>query len=149
MTRPEPLPDQWYSRDLLMLRHIADVLSADPMARVAVDDLGEHFGIDEITASAVTGALRDAGFIDGVEVAQLPGLALVTKLTPAGRREVGLWPSPDTAADRLMASLEQAIDQAEGEQKTRLQKVRDGLAKAGRDVIIGIATGVATGQLGG
>lgn len=148
MTRPEPLPDQWYSRDLLVLREIATVLSSDPDAHVDVDHLAEKFGLDQRTASAVTGTLRDAGFIDGMEVEDLPGLVIVTKLTPAGRREVGLWPSPDTAADRLMAALEQAIEQApEGPQKTRLKKIRDGFLSAGRDLIVDVAGGVLTGQI--
>lgn len=92
--------------------------------------------------------LKEDGYLTGGE-AMGAGVIRFFDVTAKGRREVGLWPSPETAADRLMAALEQAIEQAEGEQKTRLQKVRDGLAKAGRDVIIGIASGVATGQIGG
>jgi hypothetical protein len=151
VTRPEPLPDQWYTRDLLVLREIADRLAVQREHRVDIDDeMAERYGLDQDRLSAITGTLRDAGFIDGIDVAQLPGLAIVTTLTPLGRRQVGLWPSPEATADRLIAALEQAIEQTpEGEQKTRLQGIRDWLGKAGRDVVVGIASGVATGQLGG
>jgi hypothetical protein len=91
--------------------------------------------------------LVDAGLINCMEVAELPGVVIVTELTPAGRREVGLWPFPDTAADRLMAALGQAIERApQGPQKTRLQKIRDGFLSAGRDLIVDVAGGVLTGQ---
>lgn len=150
MDRPEPLPDQWYSRDLLVLRDIAQALAVVPTARVDVLDLADRLGLDVVTVSAITGTLRDAGFIDGIEVGELPGLAAVTHLTPAGRREVGLWPSPETAADRLMAALEQAIERApDGEQKTRLQKIRDGFLSAGREFLVDVASGVLTGQITG
>jgi hypothetical protein len=151
MTHPELLPDQWYNRDFLVLREVARALSADPMnSRVDAANVAATLGLDERTVAAIGGTLKAAGYVDGIEVAEVPGLIVFTIITPEGRRQVGLWPSPEAAADRLMAALEEAIERApEGEQKTRLQQVRDGLAKAGRDVIVGIASGVITGGLGG
>jgi len=69
-------------------------------------------------------------------------------VTAAGRREVGQWTSPDTAADRLMAPLQPAIDRADGDQKRRLQEVRDGLLGTGRDVIVDLAAAVIARQVG-
>lgn len=148
MTRPERLPDQWYSRDLLVLREIARAFADDPSAQVRVELLAEAMQLDLVTTSAVTGTLRDAGFISGKEVQQLPGLAVVTDLTPAGRREVGLWPSPDTAADRLMAALDLAIDRAQGEQRTWLQKFRAGARGVSRDVLVDLIAAVLARQIG-
>ncbi|NEK84886.1 hypothetical protein GCU60_03775 [Blastococcus saxobsidens] len=52
-----------------MLREIATVLSSGPDARVDVDHLAEKFGLDQRTASAVTGTLRDAGFMAALDQA--------------------------------------------------------------------------------
>ncbi|SFK37099.1 hypothetical protein SAMN04488085_101268 [Geodermatophilus ruber] len=131
-----------------MLHEVAHAFADDPQATPEASDIAESLNLDEDLVGLIGESLKEAGYVDGISTAS-DGIIIFTKLTPAGRREVGLWPSPDTAADRLMASLEQAIDRAQGEQKTRLQRVRDGLSQAGRDVVIGIATGVATGQLGG
>jgi hypothetical protein len=61
---------------------------------------------------------------------------------------VGLWPTPDTAADRLLAALGQAADRAtDPEQKTRLRRTAELLRDAGRDITVGVATAVLTGQL--
>ena len=57
--------------------------------------------IGEAIVAAVGETLIDAGFVEGMGTDW--GLVAFTKLTPAGRREVGLWPSPDIAADRLLA----------------------------------------------
>ncbi len=103
-------------------------------------------GLDVRTTSDVTGVLRDAGYIDGMEFDHLPGLTFVTRLTPDGRREVGLWPSPDVAADRLVAALQAAVDDApEGPKKTKRQRVMDAVVGMGREFIVGVATNMASG----
>jgi len=127
---------------------VARLLSSDAYAQVAAGDVANTLGLDERTVTAIGGALRDAGFVDGIAVDEIPGLIRFTTLTPAGRREMGLWPCRQVAADRLMVALEQAIERAEGEQKTRLQKIRDGFLSAGRDLIVDVASGVTTGQIG-
>ena len=104
MTRPESLPDQWFSRDALVLREVARALGADLGARPAAADIADALGMAPATVEGVGVLLRDAGFVDGIDTAE-GGIVLFTALTPKGRREVGLWPSPDTAADRLLASV--------------------------------------------
>jgi hypothetical protein len=148
VTRPEPLPDTWYSRELPVLREVARLAEQGDI-NVAADVIAQALGMPQSVVARAGVLLEEDGYLADIITAWGTGAIRFGKVTPKGRREVGQWPSPDAAADRLMAALEQAIDDAEGEQKTRLQKVRDGLAKAGRDVVIGIASGVATGQLGG
>jgi len=64
-------------------------------------------------------------------------------------REAGAWPSPDTAADRLLAALQAAADKApEGsEAKTRARRILDGFVAANRDFAVDVASGVVTGQI--
>ncbi|MCA0143765.1 hypothetical protein [Blastococcus sp. LR1] len=147
MTRPEPLPDTWFSRDFLILREVARRVEAGESLQAT--DVAQALDMDPRVVGKAGFRLKEDGFLKGGE-AMGRGVIRFIDVTAQGRREVGQWPSADVAADRLMAALEQAIVNApDEEQRTRLQKVRDGLTKAGRDVIVGIATGVATGQLGG
>lgn len=145
VTRPEPLADTWYARDFLILREVARRIEAGESLQTS--DIAETLGIDPRVAGKAGSRLKEDGFVKGGE-AMGRGVIRFIDVTARGRREVGQWPSPDTAADRLMAALEQAIDRApEGEQKTRLQKIRDGFLGAGRDLIVDIASGVITGQI--
>jgi hypothetical protein len=149
VTRPEPLPDQWYSRDLLVLREVARAFAADPQATPEAEDIAETLGLDEDLVGLIGESLKDAGYVDGISTAS-DGIIIFTKITPVGRREVGLWPSPEAAADRLLAALDEAIERApEGEQRTRLQQARGALGKLTRDVLVGVASGAITGGLGG
>ena len=105
--------------------------------------------MEPATVELVGVLLRDAGFVEGIDTDQ-GGIVLFTALTPAGRREVGLWPSPEAAAERLLASVDEALERApEGEQKTRLRSVRDGLLGLSRDLLVDIASSVLTKQIGG
>lgn len=73
----------------------------------------------------------------------------VVGIRPAGLEAVGQWPSPETAADRLIAALEALIDNtAEGSPKqSRLKAARDGLLGAGRDVLVEVAGAAITGRI--
>jgi hypothetical protein len=91
--------------------------------------------------------LKDAGFVDGIDTDQT-GVILFTKLTAAGRREVGLWPSPDSAADRLLPAIEAAIARTPaGDDRTRLERARDAFLGMAREIVVGVATNVITGQI--
>jgi hypothetical protein len=130
VTRPEPLPDTWYARDFLVLREVAR--RAEAGESLLRDDIAEALGMEARVVGKARSRLKEDGLLDGREGAGEEVL-LFGDLTGKGRRAVGQWPSPDIAADRLLAALESTIVRApEGEQKTRLQKIRDGFASAGR-----------------
>ncbi|TFV49535.1 hypothetical protein [Blastococcus sp. TF02A-35] len=149
MTRPEPLPDTWYSRDLLVLREVARAFGDDPTTtRVDVRAVATALDMDEAAVAAIGETLIDAGFAEGRGTDW--GLAFFSKVTAAGRREVGQWPSPDTAADRLMAALEAAVANAPTEEaKSRAKRILEGFRSASRDFIVDVASGVVTGQISG
>jgi len=151
VTRPEPLPDTWYSRDFLVLLEVARRFADDPTtSRVEAGDIADTLGLDHAMVCAIGGTLRDAGFVDGIGVDQVPGLIIFTHLTPTGRREVGMWPSPEVAADRLLAALDAAIANAPTEEaKGKARRVLDAFTSAGRDLLVDVAGGVVTGQISG
>lgn len=88
--------------------------------------------------------LRDATFQPTLSGAEAPG-----SWVGAVSANAGAWPSPDTAADRLLAALQAAVDKApEGSKaKTRARRLLDGFLAAGRDFAVDVASGVVTGQI--
>jgi hypothetical protein len=147
MTRPELLPDTWFSRDLPVLveavRHFDAVnqpLSADTVA--------ETLGWDVETVMAAVRALDRGGLVQDMVGGGAPG-AWIGAVSADAYRAAGAWPSPDTAADRLLAALQAAVDKApEGsEAKTRARRILDGVVAAGRDFAVDVASGVVTGQI--
>ena len=147
MTRPELLPDQYFSRDLLVLREVAKRFADDLNARPRAEDVAEALGMGWELVADIGTVLKEAGFVDGIDTDQT-GIIIFTKLTTEGRREVGLWPSPDSIADRLLPALEAAIARTpEGEDKTRLERARDAFLGMTREILVGIATNVITGQI--
>jgi DNA-binding MarR family transcriptional regulator len=149
VSRPEPLPDQWYSRDLLVLHEVACAFANDPQATPEASDIAKALDLDEDLVGIIGESLKEAGYVDGITTSS-DGIIIFTKLTPAGRREVGLWPSPETAADRLLAALQAAVDNAPTEEaKSKARRALDAVVSAGRDFAIDVASGVVTGQISG
>lgn len=145
MTRPEPLPDTWYSRDFLVLREVARRIEAAESLQTGA--IAETLGMDPKVAGRAGSRLKEDGFVKGGESTGA-GVTRFTDLTAKGRREVGQWPSPDAAADRLLAALDAAIAKApEGEQKGRLQKAREALGGMTRDLFVDLVGGAIRGEL--
>ncbi|HEY8721483.1 hypothetical protein [Pengzhenrongella sp.] len=84
-----------------------------------------------------------------MRVEELRGPVVITHISAKARRELGLWPSAEAGADRLMAALDALIAQAKPADRSRLEKVRDGLVGAGRDMVVSVAAAVITGQIPG
>ncbi|WP_369132025.1 hypothetical protein [Modestobacter sp. I12A-02662] len=113
-------------------------------------DVAAALGLDVAVVGRVGRRLADDGLLTSISMGLASStIAVFTEVTAKGRREVGQWPSPDVAADRLMAALDQAIERApEGEQRTWLQKARSGLVGAGRDVVVDLTAAIISRQVG-
>jgi len=147
----DKLQDVWSTRDFPVLAAIARQLESGE------DFLFEHpisaeTGLTREQVIRAVVALNKAHFIE-VQINEAAGGVLsvaVTGITERGMRQVGLWPSADEAADRLIAALNTLAEQAPTEdERNRWQKVRDGVLGASRDMVVGVATAVITGQLPG
>ena len=79
--------------------------------------------------------------------AALEWLADAGYVTPGGHgarseglRVVGAWPNVESEFDRLLALLEEQIESATGDDRSRLEAVRDALAGMGKDVATSLLT---------
>ena len=67
------------------------------------------------------------------------GTGVVTGMTSAARRATGLWPTPESMADALVDEIEKALEHTKDpDTHTRLVRVRDAAAGAGRDLVVDV-----------
>ncbi len=123
MTHPELLPDTWFSRDLPVLieavRHFD--ASSQPLAAATVAD---RLGWEADKVTAAVRALARGGYVEELGVGLgTAGGDYLARVSADAYRATGAWPSVDTMTDRILAALQQAVDQApEGEAKSRARR---------------------------
>jgi hypothetical protein len=147
MARPDLLPDTWFSRELPVLVEVVRHFDSthQPLAATAI---AQDLGWEVETVTAGVRALIRGGYVEELGIDMGPGGAWIGQVSGQAYREVGAWPSVETAADRLLAALEAAVENApEGEPKSRAKRIRDGFLAAGRDFAVDVASGVLTGQI--
>ncbi len=74
----------------------------------------------------------------------------ISNASGEARRRIGQWPSAENFVDRLVTTLDERIEQApEGDERSRLQKMRAGFAGASRDLAVDITGTAISRWLGG
>jgi hypothetical protein len=150
----ELLDDTWASRDLPVLKAIAARLDQSPGRPLFIDDLraavADQMSADDVTR-AVT-ALHDAQIIEAGYSPRRGGVSNiggVRSISGEGRRLVGMWPTPETALDRMLAALEQIEATSDDpDERSRAARFRDGLLGAGRDLAVEVIAATITRQTG-
>ena len=106
-------PDRWFSNDLPVLFAVADML--DTRDEVQAEYLTVD-GLDEDAVSASMVRLYRNGYLEGIDTTTMGGASvMVTALSERGMREVGEWPTPESAAERILAGIEAAAADAPDE----------------------------------
>lgn len=139
----------WEERELILLEAIAKAENEggeDPDSY----RLPGVTGLDPREVEIGLRALYDADYITGSDASdwdQTFGL-LAIRLLERGRRAVGQWPGDDPY-EAFLAVLEQQISgAASGEERSRLERMRDVALSVGRDVLTSVLSGRAR-QVGG
>lgn len=140
--------DTWFSRDL-------------PVLDVAVRLLDEYEDIDDralvretgFDAATVQQALRALVGTYLVPFDGQPGSGRIQYLqgiTPAARRAVGAWPTPDSLVDQLLAALRESAgsdDVPATQEQSRAREILKAVGTGGRDVLVSVASAVLTGAV--
>lgn len=148
MTRPDLLPDTWFSRDLPVLieavRHFDG--THQPLQAAAV---AERLGWPVETVTAAVRALARGDYVQEMELALgTAGGDYIAGVSAQAYRAAGAWPNVDTMADRLHAALQAAVDNApDAEARSRARRALEAVCSAGRDFMVDVASGVVTGQI--
>jgi hypothetical protein len=107
---PETLDDRWETRDRPVLVEVSRRLDAGEPA-VMEDELAESMSLS-LSAVQQAGIALVPAYLDGNISKYIGGNVHVmfTGITERGRREVGLWPNQEQAADALVDLLSRAAD---------------------------------------
>jgi hypothetical protein len=143
------LDDTWQNRDLPVLLEVARQADRQPQRLwLPIGQVAEATGLPEDDVRTAAYWLSQTGLVQaderGYSIVAFEGISV------EARKKVGLWPTPEVAADRLIAALRQAVEEAgTPEEKTKRQKILSSFLEGGRDFVVSVAAGVLTGQVGG
>jgi hypothetical protein len=71
-------------------------------------------------------------------------------MTPAPWRATGLWPTPESLADAVVEEIGKALDRTDDQDtRSRLVRIRDAVAGAGRDILVDVLGAVLSRGLTG
>jgi hypothetical protein len=147
VTRPEPLPDQWHSRDFPVLTEAARLIDERGLIGANSVELAHALGMTRELVERSVCALERTGWItradwdsEGVDVRDVSARAyLVT----------GLHPDGDDAISRLISAFEKAIEQTSDEgQRSRLRRLAESLKDAPREIVGSVISAAIGAGLG-
>jgi hypothetical protein len=143
------LDDRWNDREFPVLREAARRFDRDPrLDMVPLWEISAETKIDVHETQAAARALEGAGLIEMLWAGGAAGSSLVKGISAEARVKVGLWPSPETALDRMVAALEAIAENSSDEDtRSRARKIIDAISGAGRDLGIAVASAAITGQI--
>jgi hypothetical protein len=130
------LHDRWFDRDLLVLTAAARLLENPDSLGIPPDenDLARMTGLEVEQVLLALTALSPT-FLS-VNVQNAAGTHVwVQGMTTAAREAVGLWPTVDSLTQHLLDTLDQMVREASGEDRTTLERLREGLTSVGRDAL--------------
>jgi hypothetical protein len=139
----------WEDRDLPVLRAVVDLFEENGSG-VDPESVQRITGFDGPTVARALRALRDNPdqpfFTDCANDAD-DTVVMVGAPTGWARRAVGLWPTPEILADRIIAVLDRAAEAEPDEAKRgRLKELARFVASSGRDLLVQMAANIVTGQ---
>lgn len=145
----ESLADTWHSRDLPVLRVICEVLDrqGQPFGPKGID---KRTGLDDDTVQRALANLERTGRIRG-QKAGGGQFVLIKDVSEQALRDVGMWPTPESAFDRMIEALERLAEDADQDDDTRswARRTLDSFASGTRTVGLTVMASAITGQLPG
>jgi hypothetical protein len=137
------LVDSTWDTDLRVLQAVAEA-EQERIPYFGVREISQKADLSQEEAIASLMALYEAAppYIDARPLTGNDHVLAINgiKLTERGRRTVGVWPS-DNVYDALLDLLGERIQtEADGEEKSKLQRFRDTVQGMSRDVVVGLMT---------
>lgn len=134
----------WESRERPLLAAVAR--AEETGARADTQSLAHDTGLTTRDASIGLRALSEAEYVTGIDATGLDGPPfelLNVRLLERGRRAVGQWPADDLR-EVFVAILDDRIaNSSDPEERSRLERLRDGAVSVGREVLISLLSSFA------
>jgi DNA-binding Lrp family transcriptional regulator len=151
-SRPgDPLPDAYATRDLPVLVEAARILDSEAgMYGCRLSELVAATGLPERHVELALRALEADRLLE-VHWMHPREASRVSGLTGDARRAVKLWPTPESALDRMIAALQTIADNTDEDEDTRgrARTILDSFKGAGREVAIAVVGAAISGQIPG
>jgi hypothetical protein len=139
--------DTWTNRDLPVLRAAVGIFDKGERSNIRASDIERATELDTQTVQRALRALyREPFFEERGTVEGQTGFAFVGPPTGEALRVAGQWPTPENIVERLIVAFEAAAKDEDLDEpdRTRAQKIRDGLLSGGSKIAI-----AALGSAGG
>lgn len=136
------MEETWTNRELPVLRYLVECFDDPDVHRVDLSEISAATGLDDEQVRRALRALSEASpdYIHGRKTAQTSYPVLLTGVTERARRDVGVWPTPDSLVDRLVTAFDVAADQEpDPERQGRLRQIARSLGGSFRDIAVQVA----------
>jgi hypothetical protein len=144
VSEPE-IRETWPTVELPILRAIVRAQQNQEIVWKAVIDAVPD--LDQRLRQTTLFWLHDAEYITAT-VSVFGDSIQVRGATEKTLRLTGAWPTPESELARLIALLDERIASAEGDEKTKLQRLRDALVGMGQGTAAGVLAGFLRQYLG-
>jgi hypothetical protein len=143
-----PVQPTWFERELPVLE--AAIALLDGLGHpgfVEVRSIANRTGTDPQQVFEALLAMQDEYVTLHFVGEGDPNLEMVTRVTPAGRRAVGQWPSAESLSDRLLVAMQDALDhESDPVRRAKLRSVTAALTGMGREVLVSVVSAAITGD---
>jgi len=142
--------DRWDRIDMPVLRELSRAAETDDGV-LLVDEAADKLGLRYRDVRGSVDILKRTGFIDVHFSHDSGGEYSFIRLSEKALRATGLWPTPESALDRMIAALEAiaANTDEDEDNRGRARKILDGVGGAGRQVGISVMAAAISGQIPG
>ncbi|OBJ58223.1 hypothetical protein [Mycobacterium asiaticum] len=142
------IEETWTNRDLPVLRALVQIYENTGRAMIRASDIENATGFDKDTTQRALRSLSREPYFKEAKGSWGGGILFVGPPTGAALRVAGQWPTPESMVERLIAAFEAAAsdEDLEEPERTRAQKIRDGLISGGSKIAIA-ALGSAGGHI--
>jgi DNA-binding PadR family transcriptional regulator len=142
-------PDTWHARELPILRLLVAEFEAGAW-RVEARSIAEKLDFTSDRVELALRYLESDGLVEQPprESRRASGVQ-IQRVTAAGLRRAGAWPTEQTALDRMLASLEAiaANTEAPDDDRSRARRILSELTGDGRNLGLAVVTAIVTGQV--
>lgn len=119
---------------------------ADGKRSISIEEVATATGFDSEQVERAGRNLELGGYV--TTHGGFGGLLDFTGVTGRALRTVGLRPTPESLADRMIESLRAIEANTDDEdERTRTRKALEAFSGAGRSILVGVTTAYITGQL--
>lgn len=141
--------ERWNRIDMPVLLELARAAESDEGV-AGIDDIARRNGLRTRDVLTSFDTLKRTGFVDAQLDPDDGGEYSFIQLSEKGLYATGLWPTPDTALDRMITALDVIAENTNDEDtRTKAQKFAAWLRASGTTVGLSVASSVLTGRIPG